>query len=218
VFTLLCCAFVRISQHLCHGDKARPLHSLSLPTALCTLPYLLTACCNSYRRQVEEQQRQELLAQAPGAADFRIERDAEAQGISYIENSKRVLEEAFQTGTSVLTNMSGQRERLKASEPQPGLHYVWPHASPTWPVVSYQTSTFAQICAILNQKNGKCLWLQSAHRKMLDVVNSLGLSDSLLRVIERRQRLDKWIVYGGMVSKLHAHGWLLLVSLWLLCC
>ena len=41
--------------------------------------------------------------------------------------------------------------------------------------------------------------LQAAHRKMLDALNSVGLSDSLLRVIERRQRLDKWLVYGGMV-------------------
>ena len=41
--------------------------------------------------------------------------------------------------------------------------------------------------------------LQAAHRKALDVLNSLGLSDSLLRVIDRRQRLDKWITYGGMV-------------------
>lgn len=42
--------------------------------------------------------------------------------------------------------------------------------------------------------------VQSAHRKLLDTLNSVGLSDSLLRVIERRQTLDKWIVYGGMVS------------------
>lgn len=42
--------------------------------------------------------------------------------------------------------------------------------------------------------------MQSAHRKLLDTLNSVGLSDSLMRVIERRQTLDKWIVYGGMVS------------------
>ena len=31
-----------------------------------------------------------------------------------VANSKRALEEAFQNGASVLVNMSGQRERLKA--------------------------------------------------------------------------------------------------------
>lgn len=41
--------------------------------------------------------------------------------------------------------------------------------------------------------------LKSAHRKLLDTLNSVGLSDSLMRVIERRQTLDKWIVYGGMI-------------------
>ena len=41
--------------------------------------------------------------------------------------------------------------------------------------------------------------LQAAKTKALDVINSLGLSDSLLRVIERRQKMDKYITYGGMV-------------------
>ena len=42
-----------------------------------------------------------------------MQRDADSQGMGYVDNSKRVLEEAFQTGTAVLQNMSGQRERLK---------------------------------------------------------------------------------------------------------
>ncbi|EPS61252.1 hypothetical protein M569_13546, partial [Genlisea aurea] len=37
-----------------------------------------------------------------------------------------------------------------------------------------------------------------AQRKALDVLNTLGLSNSLLRLIERRNRIDKWIKYGGM--------------------
>ena len=32
------------------------------------------------------------------------------------------------------------------------------------------------------------------------MLNSLGLSDGLLRVIDRRQRMDRVITYGGMVS------------------
>eukprot|EP00891_Asterochloris_glomerata_P004011 jgi/Astpho2/4011/Aster-01172 len=112
----------------------------------------LTAQAFIDRRQVEAAQRDELFARASGAPDFRIERDADEQGQGYIQNSKRVLEEAFQTGTNVLSNMSGQRERIK-----------------------------------------------SAQRKLFDVANSLGLSDSVLKVIDRRQKLDKRIVYGGMV-------------------
>ena len=41
--------------------------------------------------------------------------------------------------------------------------------------------------------------VQAAQRKALDVLNSVGLSDSVLRLIDRRQRLDKWLTYGGMV-------------------
>jgi len=62
---------------------------------------------------VEEQQRQELLHRSSGATDYAARRDADSQGMSYVNNSKRTLEEAFQTGTAVLQNMSGQRERLK---------------------------------------------------------------------------------------------------------
>ncbi|KAL3147673.1 hypothetical protein ABBQ32_002426 [Trebouxia sp. C0010 RCD-2024] len=115
-----------------------------------------------HRKQVEDQQRQELLSGSRSAADYAMQRDADSQGMSYVDNSKRVLEEAFQTGTAVLQNMSGQRERLKA-----------------------------------------------AKTKALDVINSLGLSDSLLRVIERRQKMDKYITYGGMAAVV-----ILLVLLW----
>ncbi|KAK1296500.1 Membrin-11 [Acorus calamus] len=41
--------------------------------------------------------------------------------------------------------------------------------------------------------------LKRAQRKALDVLNTVGLSNSVLKLIERRHRLDKWIVYVGMV-------------------
>jgi len=41
--------------------------------------------------------------------------------------------------------------------------------------------------------------LKSVRQKMLDVTHSLGISKSLMGVIERRQEGDKWIVYGGMI-------------------
>ena len=34
---------------------------------------------------------------------------------------------------------------------------------------------------------------------MLDVLNTVGLSNSLLRVIDRRHKMDRWLTYGGMV-------------------
>ncbi|GAB5364408.1 hypothetical protein AAMO2058_000967500 [Amorphochlora amoebiformis] len=40
--------------------------------------------------------------------------------------------------------------------------------------------------------------LKSAHRKMLDVANTLGLSGSLIKMIERRENVDRFLVYAGM--------------------
>lgn len=44
--------------------------------------------------------------------------------------------------------------------------------------------------------------MKSARTKVLDIANRLGLSSSLLRVIERRDTVDAWIVFGGMVLTL----------------
>lgn len=44
--------------------------------------------------------------------------------------------------------------------------------------------------------------LKGAQHKMLDLLNSVGVSSSLLRVIDRRQRMDAILVYGGMFCTL----------------
>lgn len=41
--------------------------------------------------------------------------------------------------------------------------------------------------------------MKSAHRRVLDVATSLGLSNSLMRMIERRTTADRILVYGGML-------------------
>ncbi|XP_050235487.1 membrin-11 [Mercurialis annua] len=41
--------------------------------------------------------------------------------------------------------------------------------------------------------------LKNAQRKALDVLNTVGLSNSVLRLIERRNRVDRWIKYMGML-------------------
>ncbi|XP_073145499.1 membrin-11-like [Henckelia pumila] len=59
--------------------------------------------------------------------------------------------------------------------------------------------TFASGVAILSKYSEQRERLKRAQRKALDVLNTLGLSNSLLRLIERRNRVDKWIKYAGMV-------------------
>ncbi|WOK99463.1 hypothetical protein Cni_G08175 [Canna indica] len=41
--------------------------------------------------------------------------------------------------------------------------------------------------------------LKRAQRKALDILNTVGLSNTVLKLIERRHRVDKWIAYTGMV-------------------
>ena len=105
-----------------------------------------------HRRRLEDEQRQELLQRR---ADGRpaIDLGAEVAARRHVTNSRQVAEEAYQTGVSVLTAMSGQRDTLK-----------------------------------------------NAHRKVLDVLNAVGLSDSVLRLAERRIAVDKLIAYGGMLG------------------
>lgn len=59
---------------------------------------------------------------------------------------------------------------------------------------------FGQGSAILAGMSAQRDRLKRAQRKMLDVLNTLGVSESLLKAAERRMKMDKWIVYGGMVA------------------
>nr|ACJ84121.1 unknown [Medicago truncatula]AFK45862.1 unknown [Medicago truncatula] len=52
---------------------------------------------------------------------------------------------------------------------------------------------------ILSSIHGQRERLKSAHRKALDVLNTAGISNRVLRLIERRNRVDQWIKYAGMI-------------------
>jgi golgi SNAP receptor complex member 2 len=60
---------------------------------------------------------------------------------------------------------------------------------------AYQTGV-----GVLGAMAGQRDRLKSAHRKALDVLNAVGLSDSVLRLAERRIAVDKLIAYGGMAG------------------
>ncbi|KAI5675272.1 hypothetical protein M9H77_06222 [Catharanthus roseus] len=57
---------------------------------------------------------------------------------------------------------------------------------------------YATGVAILSKYSEQRDHLKRAQRKALDVLNRLGLSNSVLRLIERRNRVDRWIKYTGM--------------------
>jgi Golgi SNAP receptor complex protein 2 len=63
----------------------------------------------------------------------------------------------------------------------------------------YVEETIETGTAVLVAMAGTKERLKATHRKVLDVLNRVGLGETLLRLIERRQRMDIWTTYGGMV-------------------
>ncbi|RWR80376.1 hypothetical protein CKAN_00901100 [Cinnamomum micranthum f. kanehirae] len=53
--------------------------------------------------------------------------------------------------------------------------------------------------AILTKYSEQRDRLKRAQRKALDILNTVGLSNSVLKLIEKRHRIDKWIAYAGML-------------------
>jgi Golgi SNAP receptor complex protein 2 len=44
--------------------------------------------------------------------------------------------------------------------------------------------------------------LKSAHRKAMDMVNTMGLSQSIMKLIGREEHISAWITYAGMIVTL----------------
>ena len=44
--------------------------------------------------------------------------------------------------------------------------------------------------------------LKGARRRMLDLANTLGMSNTVMRLTERRASQDKFILFGGMLATL----------------
>ncbi|GBF98735.1 hypothetical protein Rsub_11284 [Raphidocelis subcapitata] len=68
---------------------------------------------------------------------------------------------------------------------------------------------FEQGSGILAGMAGSRERIKAAQRKVLDVMNSVGLGDSVLRAIERRHKADAYIAAGGMILALAFTGGLL---------
>lgn len=58
------------------------------------------------------------------------------------------------------------------------------------------TDLAGSVLGSLRQQRGV---MKSAHRKVLDVASTLGMSNTLMRMIERRTVGDKILVYGGVL-------------------
>ena len=61
-----------------------------------------------------------------------------------------------------------------------------------------QEHATASLNALVQQRSS----LKGVHRKVLDMAATLGLSNNVMPVIERRQFWDKLLLYGGMLATL----------------
>ncbi|KAI6673580.1 hypothetical protein NL676_001486 [Syzygium grande] len=59
--------------------------------------------------------------------------------------------------------------------------------------------SFATGVAILSKYSEQRERLKKAQRRALDILNTVGLSNSVLKLVERRHHVDKWIKYAGMI-------------------
>ncbi|KAL3337639.1 hypothetical protein AABB24_029989 [Solanum stoloniferum] len=59
--------------------------------------------------------------------------------------------------------------------------------------------TLATGTAILSKYSEQRDRLKRAQRKALDVLNTVGLSNSVMRLIGKRNHVDRWIKYAGMI-------------------
>jgi Golgi SNAP receptor complex protein 2 len=59
---------------------------------------------------------------------------------------------------------------------------------------------------ILENLRDQRVTMKSAHRRLYDIANTLGLSNTTMRFIEKRAYQDQFILFGGMVFTLIVIG------------
>lgn len=59
---------------------------------------------------------------------------------------------------------------------------------------------------ILENLRNQHMTVKGAHRRLYDIANTLGLSNTTMRLIERRAYQDQFILFGGMVFTLIVIG------------
>ena len=118
---------------------------------------------------------------------FRASVERHWQRMSQSERERRIRSELFDgrtsedsSGSSAVDAYLKEAESLERSK-------------------NYVNSLKEYGTSVLKQMDEQGDLLKSARRKVWDVANTLGLSNSLMKIIQRRERGDKWLVYGGML-------------------
>uniref|UniRef100_A0A3Q7GIZ3 Membrin n=1 Tax=Solanum lycopersicum TaxID=4081 RepID=A0A3Q7GIZ3_SOLLC len=154
------------------------------------------------RRMQEVRERTELLGRvsADSSHVLRIF-DDKAQAMQSARSSSRMLEETLATETGILSKYSEQRDRLKKAEKLYSLAdggLLPSHWANRWAMKDLWLLNL-----VMKQDNQMLALLftliKRTQRKALDVRNTVGISNSVIRLIEKRNRVDRWIKYAGMI-------------------
>jgi len=112
------------------------------------------------------------------------------------EARRREVEERELLLTTEFTTNAASRE----SETSIMIDRALEHQAALGRTNRYMDDVLGQGAEILQSLQDQRDVLKGAKRKLLDVANSLGMSDTVIRLIERRSVGDKYILIGGMVA------------------
>jgi Golgi SNAP receptor complex protein 2 len=101
------------------------------------------------------------------------------------EEREALLERRNGSGEHAITIDAAARESRQLNQAGEQLDEYYAHAVSSLNALQQQRGT-----------------LKGVQRKMLDMAQTLGLSNNVLRMIERRQFWDKVLLYGGMLATL----------------
>ncbi|MQL93896.1 hypothetical protein Taro_026543 [Colocasia esculenta] len=140
---------------------------------------------------------------------------SEAESLVWSRKVEQVAEEADSLRKSLDRQLLRQQNRMQAAKERKDLlerangesdHVLRIFDEEAQALQSARNSSimleeaYATGVAVLSKYSDQRDRLKRAQRKALDVLNTVGLSNSLLKLIERRHRTDKWIAYGGMTA------------------
>lgn len=109
-----------------------------------------------------------------------------------LQRSNEMMDDLQEMGTKALASLNQQRGTLKVTNGTGRRENMRKKTCTMHSITCYRLMCVVPSVSL-------CACGQNAHRKALDVANILGLSSSLLKIIERKEGVNAWITYGCMV-------------------
>merc|ERR1712107_652986 len=113
--------------------------------------------------------------------------------------SRAAMREQEARNREMLLNTRFTNEASRESETSIMIDKALEHQNKLHSTNRYMDDLLGQGSNILENLREQRGTLKGAQKKMLDVLNTLGMSNTVIRLIERRSEGDKYILIGGML-------------------